>query len=180
MGLNCYAVNTHPYELVLESPLKKSWIRLWNTTLNHDDAFIAAFYVPLVPQWKAKSQLDLREVEEDLNLSVKYSVAVICIALNYWVKCKRKMVIRGIKLTGKQPATIEIPHWVHSVITSLHHHYTGCPRSRAPYNNFFCVFQIKLDMGEKLTIQERLKLVFMFGKNGATYCSGGQLLGHPV
>jgi len=42
------------------------------------------------------------------------------------------------------------------------------------------VFQIKLDMGEKLTIQERLKLVFMFGKNGATYCSGGQLLGHPV
>jgi len=26
-------------------------------------------------------------------------------------------------------------------------------------------------MGEKLTIQERVKLVFMFGKNGATYCS---------
>jgi len=28
LGLNCYAVSTHPYELVLEPPLKKSWIRL--------------------------------------------------------------------------------------------------------------------------------------------------------
>ena len=26
-------------------------------------------------------------------------------------------------------------------------------------------------MGEKLTIQERVKLVFMFAKDGATYCS---------
>ena len=26
-------------------------------------------------------------------------------------------------------------------------------------------------MGEKLTIQKRVKLVFMFGKNGATYRS---------
>jgi len=36
----------------------------------------------------------------------------ICIALNYLGKRKRKMVMLGIKLTGKQPAaaTIEIPH----------------------------------------------------------------------
>ena len=33
------------------------------------------------------------------------------------------------------------------------------------------MFQIRLDMGEKLTIQKRVKLVFMFGKNGATYRS---------
>jgi len=35
-------------------------------------------------------------------------------------------------------------------------------------------------MGEKLTIQERVKLIFMFGKNGATYRSGARLLEHPV
>ena len=48
-------------------------------------------------------------------------------------------------------------------------------------------------MGEKLTIQERVKLVFMFGKNEATYHSvaeefnrthknlhGSLLLGHPL
>jgi len=29
LGLHCYAVSTHPDELVLEPPLKKSWIRLW-------------------------------------------------------------------------------------------------------------------------------------------------------
>jgi len=33
------------------------------------------------------------------------------------------MVIRSFKLTGKQPATIEIPHWVHSTITRLLYHY---------------------------------------------------------
>jgi len=32
----------------------------------------------------------------------------ICIALNYWGRHKRKMVIRGIKLTGKQPAAIDL------------------------------------------------------------------------
>jgi len=35
-------------------------------------------------------------------------------------------------------------------------------------------------MGEKITIQGRVKLFFMFGKNGATYRSGARLLGHPV
>jgi len=29
LGLHAYAVSTHPEELVLEPPLKKSWIRLW-------------------------------------------------------------------------------------------------------------------------------------------------------
>ena len=29
LGLHCYAVSTHPDELVLDPPLKKSWIRLW-------------------------------------------------------------------------------------------------------------------------------------------------------
>ena len=42
------------------------------------------------------------------------------------------------------------------------------------------MFQIQLDMSEKLTIQERVKLVFVFGKNGATYRTGAQLLGHPL
>jgi len=28
LGLHCYAVSTHPDELVLEPPLKKSWFRL--------------------------------------------------------------------------------------------------------------------------------------------------------
>jgi len=28
LGLHCYAVSTHPDELVLETPPKKSWIRL--------------------------------------------------------------------------------------------------------------------------------------------------------
>jgi len=28
LGLHAYAVSTHPEELVLEPPLKKSWIRL--------------------------------------------------------------------------------------------------------------------------------------------------------
>ena len=45
---------------------------------------------------------------------VKVTVAVDCIALNCWGKHKRKMAIRG-KLTGKQPAAIKLPHWVHSV-----------------------------------------------------------------
>ena len=40
------------------------------------------------------------------------------------------------------------------------------PRSHAPYD--FFVFQILLQMGEKLTIQEE-KLVFMFERNGASY-----------
>ena len=50
--------------------------------------------------------------------------------------------------------------------------YTGCPRSRAPckFNNLFFMFQIRR-MDEKLTIQERVKLVFMFAKDGATYRS---------
>jgi len=39
------------------------------------------------------------------SLYGKSFVTVICIALNYWGKHKRKMVIRGIKLTGKPPAT---------------------------------------------------------------------------
>ena len=33
------------------------------------------------------------------------------------------------------------------------------------------MFHMKLDMREKMTLQERVKLVFMFGKNGATYRS---------
>ena len=37
MGLHCYAVSTHPDELVLEPPpLKKSWIRLWVTHTNRE------------------------------------------------------------------------------------------------------------------------------------------------
>jgi len=28
LGLHCCAISTHPDELVLEPPLKKSWIRL--------------------------------------------------------------------------------------------------------------------------------------------------------
>jgi len=58
-------------------------------------------------------------------------VTAICIASNYWCKHRRKMVIRGIKLTGKQPATIEIPHWVHSLDTRLHYRYTSDFRSFA-------------------------------------------------
>jgi len=38
----------------------------------------------------------------------------ICIALYYWGKHKRKMVIRGIKLTGKQPAAIDLTRRDHS------------------------------------------------------------------
>jgi len=34
----------------------------------------------------------------------------ICIVLNYEGKHKRKMVFWGVKLTGKQPATIKNPH----------------------------------------------------------------------
>ena len=48
-------------------------------------------------------------------------VAVDCIALNYWGKHKRKMAIK----TGKQPAAIEIHHWLHSTTTGLHYHYIG-------------------------------------------------------
>jgi len=44
------------------------------------------------------------------------SVAVDCIALNYSGKHKRKMAIRGIKLTGKQPAAIELHRRVHSLL----------------------------------------------------------------
>jgi len=40
-------------------------------------------------------------------------------------KHKRKVVIRGIKPMGKQPATIEIPQWVYFTITRLHYHYMG-------------------------------------------------------
>ena len=40
-------------------------------------------------------------------------VVVICIALNYCGKHKRKMLIQGNKLTGKQPATIEITQCAH-------------------------------------------------------------------
>jgi len=32
------------------------------------------------------------------------------------------MVIRGIKLTGKQPATTEVTRWDHSTDTRLHYH----------------------------------------------------------
>jgi len=35
LGLHCYAVGTHPDELVLEPPPKKSWIRLWYTGSEH-------------------------------------------------------------------------------------------------------------------------------------------------
>jgi len=34
--------------------------------------------------------------------------AVDCITLNYWGKHNKKMAIRGIKLTGKQPAAIQL------------------------------------------------------------------------
>jgi len=35
------------------------------------------------------------------------------------------MVIRGIKLTGKQPAAIELTRRDHSTDTRLNYHYTG-------------------------------------------------------
>jgi len=35
-------------------------------------------------------------------------------------------------------------------------------------------------MGENLTIQERVKLIFMFGKNGANNLHGARFLGHSV
>ena len=49
-------------------------------------------------------------------------VAVDCITLNCWGK-PRKMAILDIKLTGKQPAAIELLRRVHSTITRLHYHY---------------------------------------------------------
>ena len=51
-------------------------------------------------------------------------VAVDCIALSYCGKHMRKMLIWGIKLTGKQPAAIELHRRVHSTDTELHCHYT--------------------------------------------------------
>jgi len=57
------------------------------------------------------------------NENVSGSVTGICIALNYLGKCKRKMVIRGIKLTGKQPAVIELTRRNHSTDARLHYHY---------------------------------------------------------
>ena len=47
----------------------------------------------------------------------------ICIALNYLGKHKRKMVIWGVELAGKQPAAIELTQRDHSTDTRLH--YTG-------------------------------------------------------
>jgi len=35
------------------------------------------------------------------------------------------MVIRGIKLTGKQPAAIVITRRDHTIDARLHHHYLG-------------------------------------------------------
>jgi len=35
------------------------------------------------------------------------------------------MPIRGIKLTGKQPAALELPRRVHSTHTRLHYNYIG-------------------------------------------------------
>jgi len=35
------------------------------------------------------------------------------------------MVIRGIKLTGKQPAAIKLPRRVHSTDIKLHYYYIG-------------------------------------------------------
>ena len=62
--------------------------------------------------------------------NLETSVAVDCIALNYWGKHKRKMVIRGIKLTGKQPAAIELPQRGHSTDTGLHYYYIGISELR--------------------------------------------------
>jgi len=56
---------------------------------------------------------------------VRSCVAGICIALNYWGKHKRKMVIRGIKLTGKQPAATELTQRDHFTNTRLQCHYIG-------------------------------------------------------
>ena len=53
----------------------------------------------------------------------KENVVGICIALNYLGKHKRKMVIWGVKLAGKQPAAIELTQRDHSTDTRLH--YTG-------------------------------------------------------
>jgi len=40
------------------------------------------------------------------------------------------MVIRGIKLRGKQPAKIELPRRVHSTASRLHYHYIGISELR--------------------------------------------------
>ena len=45
-------------------------------------------------------------------------VAVICIALNYWSRDKRKFLILGIKLTRKQPATIEYTNEITLLVLS--------------------------------------------------------------
>ena len=45
--------------------------------------------------------------------------------MDYWGKHKRKMVVQGIELTGKQPAAMEIHHWFHSTDTRLHYYYIG-------------------------------------------------------
>jgi len=64
--------------------------------------------------------VSVSEIEHDI---VSKRIAGICIALNYWGKHKRKMAIRGIKLTGKQPAAPELPRRVHSTDIRLHYHY---------------------------------------------------------
>jgi len=56
-------------------------------------------------------------------------VAINCCNWLYSLELLRqaqaKDAIRGIKLTGKQPAAIEIPHWVHSTTTRLHYYFVG-------------------------------------------------------
>ena len=72
----------------------------------------------LEPKWSSRCVQHLTSTHMIL-------VAVDCIAMNYWCKHKRNVAIRCIKLTGKQPAAIELPHWVHSTPTRLHYHYIG-------------------------------------------------------
>jgi len=57
-------------------------------------------------------------------------VAFDCIALKRWGKHKRKMVIRDIKLAGKQSATIELIRRVYSIDTRLHYRYIGISELR--------------------------------------------------
>jgi len=40
------------------------------------------------------------------------------------------MVIRGFKLTGKQPATIDIPQRGHSTVARFHYDYIGMSELR--------------------------------------------------
>jgi len=64
------------------------------------------------------------------SVSLSDSVAVDCIVLNFLGKHKRKMAIRAIKLTAKQPTATKLTRRDQYTDSRLHYHYIAISELR--------------------------------------------------